>query len=283
MSVALHLADEPDPKKPSASLIYVTPEMAERWLAKNIRNRPLKGQKIEQFARDMAAGRWEITGEAVKFSTEGALLDGQNRLRAVVISQTTVPMFVVRGVAPSAQEVMDSGTPRSAADALGLRQYSNTKSLAAAASCFVGWKTGFYKNAMHQSTVTLTNSEVLEVIEQNPDLVDSTRYANIFRRSLPLPVGALATAHYELSRIAPDDLAEFFARVTDLRTVGKGDPVYALVKRTSEIRERRERIWTSTALFFIFRAWNAARSGEELYKFQLGSPLRGWVAIPEPK
>jgi hypothetical protein len=41
-----------------AELVTITPEMAEQWLGKNTKNRPLKKTKIEQYARDIAAGRW---------------------------------------------------------------------------------------------------------------------------------------------------------------------------------------------------------------------------------
>ena len=72
-----------DHEKPSASLVYVTPDMAKRWLSKNTGNRPVKKAKVAQYARDMTEGRWEITGEAVKFAQSGRLIDGQNRLHAV--------------------------------------------------------------------------------------------------------------------------------------------------------------------------------------------------------
>lgn len=267
---------------PTAELVNVTPATAEAWLSKNLLNRREKPSKIESFARDMQAGRWAVTGEAIKFSTDGALLDGQNRLRAVIVSGATVPMFVVRGIQSSAQEVMDSGTPRSTADALHLRGYANTKDLSAAVNCLVAWKGGAYKNAMDPWTRPVTHREALAVVEQHPLLPDSVRAASVLRKALSLPRGAVAVAHYELVQVDADDAAEFFARITDLRTEGRGDPVHTLIRRAAEMHDRRERIHPSTALFLMFRAWNACRNGEDLLKFQLGSPLRGWVPIPVP-
>lgn len=272
-----------DQSKPSASVVYVTPEMAERWLGKNVHNRRLKTAKIQEFARDMAAGRWQITGEAVKFDTRGNLLDGQNRLHAVIASGSTVPMFVVRGLAPDSQEVMDTGSPRSRADALHLRDYPNSHDLAAAINVWYGWTSGFYKSAVHQSNVKLTNSEVLVIAEAHPGLSTAASRSGSIYRSLKLPRGAIATALYTLEQIDADDANEFFGRIVDLKTDGKGDPINTLLKRVGETRDVKTRIWVSTAIYFLFRSWNACRSRERLEKFQLGSPMRGYVSIPEPK
>lgn len=272
-----------EPEQPTAEIVYVTPEIAEQWLGKNGKNRNLKIGKIEQYARDMAGGRWQLTGEAVKFDSAKNMLDGQNRCQAVLLSGATVPMFVIRGLSPESQEVMDSGAPRSRADALKLRDYTNSHDIAAAVTAYQGWVSGYYKSAMHQSTPSLTNSEALAVAGEHPGLVEAARQASGVYRSLRLPRGAISVALYVLPDIDADAAADFFDRICDMRTSGKGDPVQTLLKRVAESRDGRTRIWVSTGLFYLFRAWNAYRTGEKLTKFQLGSNDRGWTSIPEPK
>lgn len=269
--------------QPSASIVAISPDAAKRWLAQNTKNRPLKKTKLPEFIRDMKAGRWQLTGEAIKFDAAGNLLDGQNRLTAIIESGVTVPMFVIRGLPSEAQEVMDSGAPRSAADALALHDYAGSKNLATAANAYAAWTSGFFKHAMWQSSPKFTHSEVVRIIRGNPGLVDASRITAPLRGDLPLGHGAVAAACYRFSQIDPDDTVEFFARVHDLRTQGKGDPINALLKRTADARELRQRIWTSTSLFLLVRSWNAFRKGERLEKFQLGSNARGWVRIPEPR
>lgn len=68
----------------------------------------------------MASGNWRYTGEGIKFGPDGTLLDGQTRLRAIVLSGVTITMPVWRGIDPDAQLVMDSGRPRSNSDALSM-------------------------------------------------------------------------------------------------------------------------------------------------------------------
>ena len=75
---------------PQGSLEFeFTPEIAEYVLSKlNLHNRPKKPVKIVQYAKDMQDKNWSITGETLKFGTDGLLKDGQNRLAACIRAQT---------------------------------------------------------------------------------------------------------------------------------------------------------------------------------------------------
>lgn len=268
----------------TATVEYVTPDLAEQWLGKNVNNRNLKQAKIAHYARDMAAGRWAMTGEAIKFDIGGNLLDGQNRLNAVVASGATVQFLVVRGLDPKTQEVMDSGAPRTAGDALHLRGYVNANKIAAALNVYSCYSRGLYVHAMASPDpkARLTNAEVVALAAKRPELVEAAEFAQKIQRALPLPIGSVAVAYHEFTQIDADDAEEFFSRIENLQLNGKGDPIGTLVKRIGEHRERRQRIQPSTALYFLFRTWNAVREGSGLTKLTLGSELRGWAKIPTP-
>lgn len=268
---------------PSASIVHVTPDMASKWLERNPRNRPVKKNNVARFARDMANGNWQVTGEAIKFDQEENLLDGQNRLNAVIVARTTVPFFVVNGLATESQQVMDSGTVRSAADALHLRGIAAAKDVAPAASTLIGWHSGYYAHCMTNRNPDLTKTEICEYVEAHPELEQMVSWIIPVRRQLPVGIGPLAAAGCRFSEIDTDATIEFFDRVRELRTQGKGDPVNTLLKRVSDDKLAGKRIHTSIALFYLARAWNAYRTGERLEKFQLGSENRGWGKIPEPK
>src|SRR5664279_4273925 len=76
----------------TADIEVITPSLAATYLEANIKNRKVKEKAVQRYAADMVAGEWMLTGEAIKFSDEGSLLDGQNRLRAIVMSRTPIPM-----------------------------------------------------------------------------------------------------------------------------------------------------------------------------------------------
>lgn len=99
----------------------VTPQMAMTWLEKNTHNRPVSQGTVNNYARDMAMGRWLITHQGIAIAADGRVIDGQHRLWAVIESKTTVIMQVTTGLPIETQEAIDGGMPRSARDVIALR------------------------------------------------------------------------------------------------------------------------------------------------------------------
>lgn len=270
--------------RPTFEIVSLTPEMAGEFLALNINNRPKKPLKIAQYARDIAHGSWRLTGEAIKFDINGRLIDGQNRCYATIEADRPIDVLVVRGLQPEVQEVLDSNAVRSGRDALAMRGFENPKDLAATVLVHDLWSRGVYEHCMSQTpgSERPTNAETVTYVEAHPNLEVSLRLITPVKRRLPVAVGALATAHLATTLIDAEAAADFFGRIADLRTDGRGDPVATLLKRVQDMAVDRSRKYPSTALYLVFRAWNAFHAGESLMKFQFGSEGR-WAPIPEPK
>lgn len=244
--------------KPSASVVVVTPEIAARWIAKNLRNRNIRKAVVNAYARDMKSGNWQLTGEAVKFDRNGDLIDGQHRLMAIIQSEQSVPLFVVRGLSPNAQDVMDSGSKRQASDALHLSGYRNAHIVAAAARLEL---------SLTGDTVggrTFTNSEIAEWVTGNPGIEDAAA-ASMNLRTIDLSPSVITVAWHRLSQIDPLDCAEFWASLANNATNGAGDPRNTLLKRVASARRSGERLAQTVQLNFVIRAWNAWRGGRELH------------------
>jgi hydrogenase maturation factor len=96
----------------------ITPEVATRLLETNTVNRVLRQWKIDQYARDMKAGKWKLTHQGMALSTEGNILDGQHRLWAVVESGVTIECMVTTGFEREIAAYIDSGLGRTMADHL---------------------------------------------------------------------------------------------------------------------------------------------------------------------
>lgn len=79
-------------------IIDVSPAMAERWLLKNIINRPLYETTIAKYALDMKRGHWALNHQGICFDEDGNLIDGQQRLSAIVLSGKTIKIFVTHGM-----------------------------------------------------------------------------------------------------------------------------------------------------------------------------------------
>jgi hypothetical protein len=122
----------------------VTPAMAKKWLENNFRNRPLKGDTVKAYARDMALGRWVYTHQGIAFNDKDELIDGQHRLNAIVVSGVEfVRMMVtfglpsqVEGQEMTTMDAVDRGATRSVGDQLviqhGFKNGSMTASICAA-------------------------------------------------------------------------------------------------------------------------------------------------------
>lgn len=76
-------------------VVTMTPTWAKELLQHNHpRNRKRKWSKINAYARDMKQGFWRLTHQPIAVDVDGNLIDGQNRLEAVVLSECDVPFVL---------------------------------------------------------------------------------------------------------------------------------------------------------------------------------------------
>lgn len=263
--------------KPEAKIIFVNPDMAARWLERNTRNRRIRPATVKKYARDMAAGRWQITGEGVKFAPDGSLLDGQHRLAAIVEAGATVPLLVVRGIAQDAQRVMDTGRARTASDALTMRGEHHTALLAAATRLALGVEA----NLPDPGKYDPTHGEIEAWVDANPDMRLACEIAQTVARRTDCPPAVVAYAFWRMARIDRADAASFWVAAADKVGLSAGDPVIAMTNRFAEVRRNRERITRRAYLSVIFRAWNYRREGKTWRAARINSPAGGLVPIPE--
>lgn len=271
---------EPTPlHKPEMAWVPIDPETAARWLKKNTKNRKLSDTDINTYARDMAAGNWHLTGEAIKFAPDGRLLDGQHRLRAIIKSGVTITMLVIRNVSADAQSVMDTGKKRTASDALDIAEHVNTSMLAAAAKIGLALEA----EADDADRYSPTHSEIADWIDANPDIKYACEFARPIARRTDCPPAVVAYTFFMFARIDMFDAAQFWTAAADKVGLKAGDPVIALTNRFAEARRNRERLARRTQISLIVRAWNTRRQGKTMRFIRVNSPSGGLIPIPEPR
>lgn len=268
---------------PVATIVDVTPDVAQRWLDANTHNRNIRPRVVDGYARDMAAGQWVMTGEAIKFASDGTLLDGQHRLLAVARAGVTVRMLVVNGLSAHAQDVMDSGAKRQAADALRLSGHSYSTALAATArlAMYLG-SGGVTKKTRGGSSGMFTNPEVLGFVADNPDLAASVEEATSYAKKIDAHVSVMAYVWWRCAKVSRAATEEFFHTLAEHETRGKGDPRAALIKRLATSRRNSERLSQTAQASLFLRAWNAWRKGHEMGRLPIES-RSGVVQIPNPR
>jgi hypothetical protein len=251
-----------DTDGPTAVVIDVTPDLAREWLRTNTHNRKLRDRAVADYARDMAAGHWTLNGESIKFATDGTVLDGQHRLRAVIDADTTVQMLVVIGLDPGAQETMDTGRKRTTGDVMGLRGEANAHTLAAILRRVWAWNNGDYR---FTGNYAATNRECAQLLAERPELRRSAEIAVRTRNAFPhIPQSVLGSAHFLFSALALDEATWFFQRIADGAELPLGHPVLALRARVTSERLDSMRLPESRHMGYLVRTWNAVRDGRSL-------------------
>ena len=263
----------------TADVELVKPVLAEEWLGKNERNRNIRERIVASYARDMAAGKWRLTGEGIKFAANGQLLDGQHRLHAVIRANVPVWMLVVRGLAPETQLVMDSGAQRMAGDALRLLGETNYTSLAAAGRIAILYTSGRLDSG---DNAKVTHTEILDFITDNADLRRAVDLAASWRTQIDVPLSVLSLAVWILLRVDPDECVLFFSRVAEKTNLPARDPALALINRLMEIRRTNRRMGRPDYLSLIIRAWNYWRTRKPVTNLPVQASGSS-VDIPQPR
>lgn len=232
----------------------IGPETAKRLLAMNTRNRAKKENRITYYKEEMLAGRWRFNGDAIRISKTGVILDGQNRLHAIVLSGVTIETLVVDDLDDDVMATIDGGAPRSAGDVLHLAGHGNSRSLAAALSFIHDY---FTTNISAKHGVG--NSRVLNLLREYPGAEESVRLVGSGRSVLPNAM--LSGLHYLFSQV---DRAEADRFVRDLTTgsgLSSSDAVYLLRERLLKNAISKARLKRDELAALAIKAWNLRVSG----------------------
>ncbi len=249
-------------------VIEIDPQTAKELLEKNNKgNRPSKPNKISQFATDMNANRWGLTGDTIKFGTDGRLLDGQNRLSACIKSNKSFTTHVIFGINPDLFGRMDIGKPRNPADILHIAGYKNSSMLAAA----IRWAHLLDNDPYDRST--LQPDQVLELAKgKYSDIEPFLKHGRDLNKQFAHPAGQLAALIYHFSKSDPKKATDFVRAWLKGDRNGKYqiiDTMQALLH--SQKANNNGRIHELTRASIIVKAWNLFKLGQKGSLAQLQS------------
>lgn len=258
--------------------VLVTPKIAARWLRQNAENnRPVKKTKVPQYVRDIKVAAeagdgtadWSMTGETIKFSPpqtddrpEGTLIDGQNRLQAVVESRVPVWFMVAYNVPRESMQVIDSGASRTASDAFRISGATERMRNSAIVRWLIMWDNN---NPMARSAAGAnpTISEIVAAYQGDAGRFDAAAKRGTDCSSRGLGNGTTAgVAFYLFHRIDDEAAHQFFDHYISGANLPDHHPTLTLRNRMMRIRVDRINRQEQLALFV--RSWNAFREGRSL-------------------
>ncbi len=235
----------------------ITPDLAKHYLLANTDNyRRLDKNKVKAYASDIKSGRWQLNGEAIKFSKSGKLADGQHRLHAIVEADTPATMVVVSGVDDSAVSTYDINKPRNTVDILrnrGVDNYAANSVVCAAALVILSGQ-------FDGHNTQISKAEIVDYIQANKERL-STAYSLASRSHDHVASrSTVLLAVYQLLKngMPIDELADFIG------VVNSGFPV--------DGRECSPAIVLRNFLISV-KEWNKAGSRSAFRKLQYSATI----------
>lgn len=260
----------------------ITPRRATQLLTLNVRNRPIRRAAVDRYLDDMVHGRWQFNGAPIIVSEEGALIDGQHRLTALVESGRTLPFAVIYDAPDTLRRTVDQGSARTPGDILAFAGYGyNAKNVAAIARMAMSREAGMGSLGGFRPS----NQAILEWVQQNEDVVDAADVYMAAMKRTPANPTVVATAWLLFHRIDPSRANSFVVdRFVKGLGLSEGDPVLALKERLNDgVLSKSDTEAKGIQLRYFTLAWNIDREGRQVSKLQ--APKGGWTRknFPEPK
>lgn len=252
----------PFPTKPGTVTIKITPALAEAWLGRGRKNRTVSQIYVHLYANDMRNGEWGITGEPIKFDWDGAMIDGQHRLLAIIESGVSIVSDVRLGLDPAVFINMDTGQKRCASHFLTIAGETNTAMLGAALGNVLSYQRGYYRRL---GMGKYTHNEIASALVQHPTIRDSVSFGRA--TTMLLPPGLGTALHYLATRVNKDKADLFWKQLETGAGLTLTSPVYLLRERLSADRamaSKRGRARSVELSALVIKSFNSFVEGKPM-------------------
>jgi len=258
--------------------ILLTPELAKKCLANNYhKNRNIRPSVVNSYAIDIADGRWnedisEIDN-AMAFTKEGLLINGQHRCAAVIAADKAIYVWAYYDVPIELYDFFDGGAVRTAADVAGV---PNARAVSALAKIVYAVKYGTVPLASalqglatnSKNSAKVTRQRVLSTIKDENDLLQ--KYVNLAGNAgayLGKKRNNLAIAFFLIDYVGRGDaLDEFVEECAKLSPTSQ--PIIACRSYVSKCLANKnfkaDRKWMVSCILATYEAF---RDGREIMSF----------------
>jgi hypothetical protein len=235
-------------------------ERAEYYLSLNRKNRPIKINRVQQYINEINNGSWkENTGESIKISNKGFLIDGQHRLTAISKTDKFINFLVVYDLEESIFDVLDSGRVRGATDVFALEGVKNYVGTSSIIRSYLSFKNGSYYDSTATANIKFTNASLLTEYKKNPLFYDnitliSKRYRESFNSVLEVKtIGALFILFGESSEQLRDIFFDEF-----LGSLNSNNKSILMLKNVL-IKDKvsNKKLTPKVKIAYIIKTWNA--------------------------
>jgi hypothetical protein len=250
-------------------LIYkeelITPTRAKQLLEANIKNRLVKSKRVDMYANDIVNGRWkEHTGESIKISETGLILDGQHRLHAIIQANKAIVMLVISGLEDSVFDVIDTGSSRNASDAFKISDIKHGNTIPSIIAMYNLLEEG--KKAKVGVNQKATNAMLIEQYYCDEDFwqniaKESHQMYQTFAKILaPSFIGGFYAHFYKIN----SENAELFMKQLTTGMDVTNKTISLLRNRLMQDKMSVRKINPTVKMALIIKTWNCFVKGETL-------------------
>lgn len=260
-----------------ATVMTVTPALAQQWLDRNSKNRPVRKSRVAELAADMKAKRWMVNGETIIIAEDGDMIDGQHRCLACVESQTPFTTFVASGVSKESFATIDGGAKRTAGDVLGMDGVKYPHIVSGAARIVAAYRDKKYDRIDLQS-----NAATVEFVNANPSIKRAASMVGA-RATLNMygSLSTVAAVMYFAMQIDSDMAKRFLDGLETGEGLSRGSPI--LVTRNFFINAKtgKKSISKRQRFALLIKCWNAFYEGRTFKVLKFGKDeefpvISGW-------
>lgn len=247
-----------------AKVEKITPKLAEKYLEKNTNNRNINRNRVLQYAKDMQEGMWLFSGDPIKFSKSGEMIDGQHRLLAIIEAEKAFDFLVLRGLEEKVKETTDIGKPRNVSDIMGFLGHKNTAVAASVLRLCCLHQDGMLATGVRG--INVSPQEQVRFMEANPDIEADITFAvgtEISRTLVPSVVGFMRFITRNIDQEKSDQFFHFLVNPP----YKKNHPCTCLMETVNKMRlglRRGGSLPRPLILALTIKAWNAFCLGKDI-------------------
>ena len=252
----------------------ITPDRAREMLSKNVDNRNLREKTASHYAKQIKEGKWQTNGVPIIIGTDGRVLDGQHRLRAIVMANKSIQTFVVTGMDPKVFSTIDVGLRRSPADVLTIHSGGKVRwptAIGAALRIINHFdEDGTYSK--NDKEKCLTHGDLIRLYDENLEIQDNLDVISQYKNVLTVVPHSIATALYTVMKAIDSKDAENFWMAFDTgENLKKRSPILALRNRFNNymVHNGGKKVHRRLAIAMIVKAWNTRRQKKSLEKLSI--------------
>lgn len=270
-------------KNVKSSIQTITPKIASEILAGSIGQiqRAVNMSMVNGLAAAMKDGLWQLNGESIIIDENGACVDGQHRLSAVVRSNTSITTVVINGVDSDSFHSIGTGKPRSTGDILKIAGYKDSNLVAAVSrSMYFLVKRGVNRSGLTNTGTSVAQPQtILEFIEKNNFIVEyiSTRlrapYKELHKDKAIFfsPVNAMMCLLWNTNK---EEVNDFMEGVSLCENMPKEDIRMMLSNFLVKEKMQDKRNLSREAIIGVWiQAWNTYSTGGTRVKFVPSRPI----------